>query len=150
GGWKFLSFRADFSYVLGKNLLNNDMYFYANPNVFVAQGMNSHRAVSDFWTPANTNAKWPDWTQGYTMQFDTHLIEDASFMRLKNLQVGVALPNKWLEAQNVFDSIKLTFTGRNLLTFTKYSGPDPEIDSNLSMGIPGTTKQYLVGLELTF
>ena len=150
GGWKFLSFRADFSYVLGKNLLNNDMYFYANPNVFVAQGMNSHRTVSDFWTPANTNAQWPDWTQGHTMQFDTHLIEDASFMRLKNLQVGVALPNKWLEAQNVFDSIKLTFTGRNLLTFTKYSGPDPEIASNLSMGIPGTTKQYLVGLELTF
>lgn len=84
------------------------------------------------------------------MQFDTHLIEDGSFLRLKSLQVGVAVPNKWLEAQKVFDSIRLTFTGRNLWTLTNYSGPDPEIDSNLSMGIPGTTKQYLVGLELNF
>ena len=150
GGWKFLSFRADFSYVLGKTLLNNDAYFYANPVNFVAQGMNAHRSVSDFWTPDNTDAQWPDWTQGYYMQFDTHLHENASFLRLKSLQIGVSLPNKWLEAQKVFDSVRLTFTGRNLLTLTKYTGPDPEIDSNLSMGIPGTTKQYLVGLELNF
>ena len=150
GGWKFLSFRADFSYVLGKTLLNNDCYYYLNPNVFVTQGMNSHRDASDFWTPDNPNAKYPDWTQGYTLQFDTHLYENASFLRLKSLQVGVALPNKWLEAQKVFDSVRFTFTGRNLLTLTKYTGPDPEIDMNLSMGIPGTTKQYLFGLELTF
>ena len=150
GGWKILSFRADFSYVLGKNLLNNDMYFYANPNVFVSQGMNSHRAVSDFWTPTNTDAAWPDWSKGYTMQFDTHLIEDASFLRLKSLQIGVSLPNKWMEASKLFDSVRFTFTGRNLLTVTNYSGPDPEIDGNLSMGIPGTTKQYLFGVELTF
>lgn len=150
GGWKILSFRADFSYVLGKKLLNNDAYFYLNPNVFVAQGVNNIRDVADYWTPQNPNAKYPDWTQGYTMQFDTHLIEDASFMRLKSLQVGVSLPNKWLEAQKLFDSVRLTFTGRNLLTFTNYGGVDPEIDENLTMGIPGTTKQYLVGLELNF
>ena len=71
-------------------------------------------------------------------------------MRLKSLQVGVSLPNKWLEAQKLFDSVRLTFTGRNLLTFTNYGGVDPEIDENLTMGIPGTTKQYLVGLELNF
>ena len=46
--------------------------------------------------------------------------------------------------------MRLTFTGRNLLTFTNYGGVDPEIDENLTMGIPGTTKQYLVGLELNF
>ena len=150
GGWKILSFRADFSYVVGRNLLNNDMYYYANPNIYVSQGMNSHRCVSDYWTPTNKDAAWPDWSKGYTMQFDTHLIEDGSFLRLKNLQIGVSLPNKWMEASKLFDSVRFTFTGRNLLTFTKYSGPDPEIDSNLSLGIPGTTKQYLFGVELTF
>ena len=148
GGWKFLSFRADFSYVLGKTLINNDMYFYANPANFA--GMNTYKGVSDFWTPYNTDAKWPDWSKGYTMQFDTHLYENASFMRLKSLQVGVALPNKWLEAQKVFDSVRLTFTGRNLFTITKYTGIDPEVDSNLSYGRPGNTKQYLVGLEVSF
>ena len=148
GGWKFLSFRADFSYILGKTLINNDSYFYANPIKFA--GYNTYKGVSDYWTPSNTDAQWPDWTNGYIMQFDTHLYEDASFLRLKSLQVGVALPNKWLSAQHVFDSIKLTFTGRNLLTWTKYTGIDPEVDSNGTYGRPGNSKQYLVGLELAF
>ena len=147
-GWKVFSLRADFAFVGGKYLLNNDMYFYANPRNFA--GYNTYRGVSDFWTPENPNAKWPDWSKGYVMQFDTHLFEDASFLRLKNLQVGISLPNRWLESQKVFDRVKFTFTGRNLLTFTKFTGIDPEVDSNLSMGIVGNSKQFLFGIELGF
>lgn len=148
GGWKFLSFSADFAYVLGKTLINNDAYFYCNPNNNKAY--NKIKEVSDYWTPTNTNAKYPDWTKGYVMQFDTHLYEDASFLRLKNLQVGVALPNKWIESQKVFKKVQLTFTGRNLLTFTNYTGVDPEVDGNLTYGRAGNSKQYLAGLELSF
>ncbi|MBO4671156.1 MAG: SusC/RagA family TonB-linked outer membrane protein [Bacteroidales bacterium] len=148
GGWKFLSFAMDFAYVLGKTLINNDRYFYENVNQFSTY--NHLKYVSDYWTPSNKDAMYPDWTKGYVMQFDTHLYEDASFLRLKNLQFGVALPNKWLEAQKLFDSVKLTFTGRNLLTFTNYTGLDPEISGNLTYGRVGNSKQYLVGLEFTF
>ncbi len=148
GGWKIFSFRADFSYRLGATLLNNDAYFYANPVQFA--GYNTYKGVSDYWTPTNTNAKWPDWSKGYVMQFDTHLYENANFLRLKSLQVGISLPNKWIEAQKVFSNVQFTFTGRNLLTFTKYTGIDPEIDNNLAAGVPGNTKQFLFGVELGF
>ena len=148
GGWKVFSIRADFSFVLGKTLLNKDMYFYANPANFA--GYNTYRGVSDFWTPDNPNAKYPDWSKGYILQFDTHLYENASFLRLKNFQVGVDLPNRWMESSKVFKKVKFTFTGRNLLTFTKFTGIDPEVDSNLSMGIVGNSKQMLLGLELGF
>ena len=148
GGWKFLSFAADFSYVLGKTLINNDAIFYENPNLNSAY--NKIRAVSDYWTPNNPNAQYPDWTKGQRTYFDTHLYHNASFMRLKNLQVGVALPNKWLEAQKLFSGVRLTFTGRNLWTITKYPGIDPEVDSNLTRGRVGASKQYLIGIELTF
>lgn len=149
GAWKNLSFQADFSYVLGKYLISNDGYFYANPVNFST--MNTHKSVSDYWTPENKDAEWPDWSQGYTMNFDTHLLENASFLRLKNLQVGYNLPKKWLNwTNNVLKGVKITFTGRNLLTFTKYSGIDPEINSNLSYGVAGNSKQYLGGLEITF
>ena len=148
GGWKFLSFRADFSYVLGKTLINNDAYFYGNPVNFA--GYNTYKGVSDYWTPSHTNAAWPDWSKGYVMQFDTHLAENASFLRLKSLQIGISLPNKWIEAQKLFNSVRLTFIGRNLFTITNYTGVDPEVDSNLTYGRPGNTKQYLVGLELSF
>ena len=148
GGWRGISVQADFSYVLGKTLINNDAYFYGNPNAFAEQ--NYHKAVADFWTPENTDAQYPDWSKGYIMQFDTHMYENADFLRLKNLQVAYALPKKLLAGQNVLNGLKVTFTGRNLLTATKYSGIDPEVAGNLTLGRLGNSKQYLFGLELTF
>lgn len=148
GAWKGLSFMVDFSYVLGKTLINNDAYFYANPVNF--SGMNTIKEVNDYWTPENRDAKYPDWTSGAVMNFDTHLYENANFMRLKNLQIGYTLPKKWMNRTNLLDAVKFNFTGRNLLTFTKYSGIDPEVDSNLTMGRAGNSKQYLFGVEITF
>ena len=148
GGWRGFSVQADFSYVLGKTLINNDAYFYGNPNAFAEQ--NYHKSVADFWTPENTDAKYPDWSKGYIMQFDTHMYENADFLRLKNLQVAYSLPKKFLAGQKVLSGLKVTFTGRNLLTATKYSGIDPEVAGNLTLGRLGNSKQYLFGLELTF
>ena len=148
GAWKGLSFLVDFSYVLGKTLINNDAYFYANPAKF--SSMTTYKGVNDYWTPENRDAKYPDWSSGAQMQFDTHIYENASFMRLKNLQVGYSLPKKWMQRTNFLDAVKFTFTGRNLLTFTDYSGVDPEVDSNLTLGRAGNSKQYLFGVEITF
>lgn len=149
GGWKGLSFQADFTYVIGKNLISNDGYFYANPYNFAT--MNATKSVNDFWTPTNTDAKWPNWADGAVMQFDSHLLEDATFMRLKNFQIAYAFPANWLNWTNgVIKDLKITFTGRNLLTFTNYTGIDPEINSNLSYGVAGNSKQILGGIEITF
>ena len=149
GGWKGFSLQADFTYVIGKNLISNDGYFYANPAQFPTN--NTSKSVSDFWTPTNRNAKWPNWADGTVMQFDTHLLEDASFMRLKNLQAAYTLPSSLLAWSNgVIKGLKVTFTGRNLLTFTNYSGIDPEVNSNLTYGVAGNSKQILGGIEVTF
>lgn len=149
GGWKGWSLQADFSYVLGKTLINNDMLFYANPNQFTTQ--NQHKTVSDYWTPENTDAKWPAWDKGVTLlNLDTHMFEDASFLRLKNLQVAYSLPKRFLGNQSVLSGVKVSFTGRNLFTVTNYSGIDPEVNGNLTYGRLGASKQYLFGLELTF
>ena len=148
GAWRGLSLQADFSYVLGKTLINNDAYFYANP--YQNTDSNQHKTVTDFWTPENRDAQWPDWSSGVVMQFDTHLYENADFLRLKNLQVAYDLPRKFLGNQRVLNGIKISFTGRNLFTATKFSGIDPEVASNLTLGRVGNSKQYLLGLELTF
>ena len=147
-GYKGLFFKADFSFILGKNLINNDEFFYANPNQFA--GDNQNKIVTDFWTPYHTDARFPDWSKGYTRQFDSSLLQDASFLRLKTLILGYRLPKKLLANQNVFKSVSFTLTGRNLLTFTNYEGMDPEVDSNLTVGIPGNTLQVLGGIELKF
>ncbi len=148
GAWRGLSLQADFSYILGKTLINNDQYFYANPVQNLDQ--TQHKMVNDFWTPTNTDARFPDWSQGYTMQFDTNLYENANFLRLKNLQVAYDLPRRLLGKQQVLNGLKFSFTGRNLLTATKYSGIDPEVVGNLTYGRVGNSKQFLFGVELTF
>ncbi len=148
GAWRGISLQADFSYVLGKYLINNDAFFYANPN----QNLDStqHKDVQNFWTPDNTNAKYPDWSSGATMQFDTHLLEKANFLRLKNLQVAYDFPRRLLGNQQVVNGVKFSFTARNLFCLTNYSGIDPEVAGNLTYGRVGNSKQYLFGVELTF
>ena len=148
-GWKGFTLEADFSYVLGKYLVNNDAYFYENPNV-IGTSYNQRKTVNDFWSEENPNAKFPKWSDGYTLQFDDHLLQNASFMRLKNLQIGYNFPKSILGWQNVINDVKVTFTGRNLFTVTSYEGIDPEVDSNLTYGVTGNSKQYLFGLEVTF
>jgi TonB-linked SusC/RagA family outer membrane protein len=147
-GWKGFSIAADFTYVLGKYLINNDAYFYANPGQFL--WYNTSKDVSDYWTPENRNAKYPNWTNDAVMQFDTHLLQNASFMRLKNLQIGYNFPKSLLGFQNVVKGLKITLTGRNLFTITDYEGIDPEVNSNLTLGKIGNSKQYLIGAEITF
>lgn len=148
-GWKGISLQADFSYVLGKYLANNDALFYDNPNV-VGTSYNQRKDVNDFWSEENPNAKYPKWSDGHQMQFDDHLLENASFMRLKNLQIGYQLPKSILAWQNVLNGVKFTFTGRNLFTITNYKGLDPEVAGNLTAGRIGNSKQFLFGMELTF
>ncbi len=60
------------------------------------------------------------------MQFDTHLLENASFMRMKNLTVGYTLPPKVIQKTGVISNARIYFVGRNLLTVTKYKGYDPK------------------------
>ncbi|WP_337616659.1 SusC/RagA family TonB-linked outer membrane protein [Prevotella sp.] len=148
-GWKGITLQADFSYVLGKYLANNDAFFYNNPGA-VSYQFNQKKNTADYWTEDNKNAKFPNWADGYVMDFDDHLLENASFLRLKNFQIGYELPKSVLAWQNALSGVKFTATARNLFTITNYSGVDPEVDSNLTYGKIGNSKQFLFGIELTF
>ncbi|MBO5823359.1 MAG: hypothetical protein J6Q93_00185, partial [Prevotella sp.] len=81
---------------------------------------------------------------------DDRLIEDASFVRLKFLQLSYSLPKKWMDATGFVKGAKVYFVGRNLLTFTKYSGYDPEVDSSVNLGNYPNTRQYSIGAQFTF
>lgn len=83
------------------------------------------------------------------MQFDDRLIENASFLRLKYIELGYRLPKSILGKTNgVVKSLGFSVGARNLLTWTGYSGPDPEVDSNLSLGANPNTRQITFGLKV--
>ena len=145
-GYKDFFFDMDFMFNKGKYLINNDMYFFANPYNFA--GYNQSKEVMDYWKNPGDQTKYPKY--GSVNQFDDGLLEDASFLRLKNLRVGYNLPSSLLSKQNFFRGARIYYVGRNLFTSTKYRGPDPEVDSNLALGVNPNTKQSLFGIELQF
>ena len=146
-GYEGFFANADFTFSQGKYLINNDRYFYENPTTF--SGFNQSTSVLDYWTTPGQTARFPNLSQQFT-QFDSRLIENASFLRLKTLQVGYNLPESLLKHTNVIKGARIYFVGRNLLTFTEYTGPDPEVDSNLTLGVNPNTKQIGFGVQLKF
>jgi hypothetical protein len=130
-----------------KYMMNNDRYFTENSEFF-SSGYNQSKAMQNIWKKPGDITDIPKF--GENAQFDTRLLENASFMRLKNLTVGYVFPNSLLKHTKFFSGAKAYFTARNLLTFTNYTGYDPEIDSNLARWSYPNTKQFTFGLELTF
>ncbi len=87
-------------------------------------------------------------------QISSYLIEDGSFIKLKNLQLGYNIPETVLSRVNI-GSIRVYLQGINLFTITKYSGLDPELGGNdTSFGVDGgnypLVKQYLIGVNVNF
>ncbi|UJH92979.1 SusC/RagA family TonB-linked outer membrane protein [Antarcticibacterium sp. 1MA-6-2] len=146
-GYKGFYMQAAFTFSEGKHLINNDRYFFENPSVF--GGFNQSTAVLDYWKEPGDQTQFPRYGVQFT-QFDSRLIEDASFIRLKTLSLGYNLPRELVQTVGLIDGLKLYVVGRNLLTWTEYSGPDPEIDSNLTLGVNPNTKQFTMGVDIAF
>lgn len=142
--WKGIGLVADFSYVLGKYIVNNDRYFGENPYNF--RGYNQSSRVLSMWKQPGDITDMPKF--GQVMQFDTHLLENASFLRMKNITLSYTLPKNLING--VFSNVKFYASGRNLFTVTEYLGADPEIDSNLTYGAYPNSKQVNFGVQLAF
>ena len=82
----------------------------------------------------------------------THFIEDGSFLRMKNLQIGYVMPQS-LAGKIGLQSIRIYGQVTNLFTWTKYSGLDPELNSSgtslgFDQGSWPTPRQIMLGLTL--
>ncbi len=94
-------------------------------------------------------------TSGVNYEFSERFVEDGSFLRLRNVQVGYTLPKIILERLHV-QTLRVYATGANLLTWQKYSGYTPEIfnssvfDAGIDRGVYPLAKSLTVGLDLTF
>ncbi len=145
--YKGISLDADFSFSLGKYMQSNDNYFYENPTVFA--GFNQRNTVRDYWKKPGDDTLFPSLKYQFT-QFDSRMISNASFARLKSLTLGYTAPKSLFKGQNWIKGAKVYVTGRNLLTFTRFQGIDPETESNNTLGVNPNTKQIVVGVELNF
>lgn len=144
--WRGFTVSADFSLILGQYMLNNERWFTENPQ-FASKDNQTTKMLTMWQKPGDiTDISTP----ASAMQFDTHLLENASFMRMKNITVSYEFPKRWMKRTGFMETARVFFIGRNLLTVTNYQGYDPEVDTNVQLGNYPNTKQYSFGIELTF
>jgi hypothetical protein len=79
----------------------------------------------------------------------SRFIEDASYLRVKNIRFTVSLPNTWSKAVT---ASKIRFYGsvQNAFTFTKYTGFDPEVGGGVDFGFYPQARTFLAGLNIEF
>jgi TonB-linked SusC/RagA family outer membrane protein len=117
-------------------------------------GYNLLAESKNAWSPQNTNTNIPilsakDNNNNFGRISDLY-IEDASFLRLRNVSLGYTINENWL---NNKVKARIFVTGQNLLTITKYSGMDPEVGINnfgVDLGRYPLSRIYMTGVNLTF
>ncbi len=149
--WKQLTFQAQFSGMFEKYMINNDRFFFTRPLSITGGANGARELLYETWTTPGQIAKYPAPKHYLDSTFDSRLVENASFVRLKGVTISYSLnKNALSKLGGVLTGVRFYVTGRNLLTFTKYTGWDPEPNTNLSLAAYPNTKQYSAGIELTF
>jgi len=111
------------------------------------------------WTgPGTSNG----YTRGFTddevgnNRVSSYFVEDGSFLRLRNIQIGYTLPS-YLAQKAYMTSARIYISGQNLLTFTNYTGWDPEIgdadgvrNSGIDIGTYPVARSITLGLNISF
>lgn len=144
--YKGLSVQAFFSWVKDKYMLNNTRYFIESNGQFGS--FNQTTRMMNYWKKPGdvTDIPYPDGNN----YFDSRLIEDASFMRLKNLIVAYTLPKSLMSKIKGISSVRVYAQGQNLLTFSKYQGFDPEVDEAVELGMYPQVKTVTFGVDVKF
>jgi TonB-linked SusC/RagA family outer membrane protein len=119
------------------------------------QGQKSKRLLYESWTPSRTDTDVPMASNSSNFSTNTavnsYYMEDGSFLRLKNLQLGYTLPSSVLSKINV-KSLRFYVQTVNLFTLTKYTGMDPELGGDdrafgSDTGSYPNVKQVIFGLN---
>ena len=142
---------------VGNDLVNQEV----KSVMYSAHGY-SHNMAKDVaekaWHGEGTSNDYPilsytDNNENFS-KFSSFFVEDGSFVRLKNLQLGYTLPSSLTRKANV-SKLRVYIAGQNLLTFTKFTGVEPEVGGDiLSFGFTGWNypqlRTFLVGANISF
>lgn len=140
-----------FQGVAGNSIFNAVKYTGLNASF---PGYNLLAESKDAWSPTNTGSTIPilsakDNNNNFGRISDFY-IEDASFLRLRNVSVGYTFNNQLFQ-----DKVKMRIyvSAQNLFTITKYSGMDPEVGLNnfgMDLGRYPLSRIFMTGVNLTF
>lgn len=116
----------------------NDLF---NANRLVFEGstrldQNQYASFTNRWTPDNQNNEMFRVGGQGPYAYSSRVIEDGSFLRLKTVALGYNLPAPFVKKIKL-KTLRVYTAAQNLITWTNYSGPDPEVSARNSALTPG-------------
>jgi len=137
----FFNFQAKFS------RFNNQDFFQIN-HAFAIAGFNVRREMQTMWTKPGdvTNVQSPLEIR----QFSSKDIQDASYLRLRNVQIGYTVPAAKLKSTKVLRGLRVYVQAQNLYTFTNWTGFDPEDSNNIATYEYPLPRTFTFGFNLDF
>ncbi|MDN5210736.1 TonB-dependent receptor [Fulvivirgaceae bacterium BMA12] len=130
--------------VQGVELYNarwNDNFFLTN------EGGDILAAAADAWTPSNTDTNIPRLVNVRTADNErpsSFYVEDGSYTRLKNVELGYTLPSA-IFPKNTLHNVRIYVSAQNILTFTDYTGYDPEVGRSFAGDAIGSNNGSIFG-----
>lgn len=135
-------------------------YSLYNMSRMVSESTTGTDALNRWVKNTNENTDVPRqgyYASTYGSYVNSRFIENATYVRLKNVSIGYNIPSSALRQAKFIDNIRLYASGQNLATFTKYSGNDPEVNghsgSNTGGGIDfnsfPASRNFVLGLKVT-
>ncbi len=147
-----LSIFFQFSY--GANILNaNRLVFEGNSGRTM---QNQFATVLNRWSPTNQNNQMFITKGGGDKVYSSRVVEDGSYIRLKTVQLGYNLPVNMLKKVGI-STARFYASAQNIITWTKYTGFDPEVSaynsaltSGFDYSVYPRAKTVTIGLNVTF
>ncbi len=148
--YKGIDFSIFFQGIGKRDMWIGSNYFWGiNGDMWQSSPYTIHR---DRWSPENPDGYFPKYymnsQNGKNTQTQTRYLQDASYLRIKNLQLGYSLPKKWMDKIG-FDKVRVYVSGENLATFTNLlKVMDPEFGNDPK--IYPLQRTWSGGLSVTF
>jgi TonB-linked SusC/RagA family outer membrane protein len=136
---------AFFSFAAGNKRFNNEDFFNENPSF--ATSNQSIKVLERWRKPGDiTNIQ----KFGTARRFSSKDIQDCSFVRFRNLNIGYNVPKEFLANHaNFFSSMTIYAQGQNLFTWTNWRGFDPEDNNNISTFEYPAARTYTLGINVS-
>lgn len=123
--WKGLELSADFYYAIGGYIYNNVSYFMNSDGKNATKNQHTDLLYKQWKNPGDvTNIPRQD--RNNNVYSTTRFLEDGSYIRLRNVTLSYTLPKNLLKSVGISNA-RVYAQGLNLLTFTNFTGSDPEI-----------------------
>jgi hypothetical protein len=144
--WKGFSANVLFSFVSNVMRWNNEDFY--NENQRFATSNQTVRMLNDRWKKPGDIATLQRFD--IPRNFSSKDIQDASFLRLRNLNIGYTVPERLLAGTKVIKAVRVFVQGQNLYTWTSWRGLDPENNNVFGRFQYPNTRTYTTGLNVTF